>query len=294
MNDRDMTNDISQVIKVIGSRRLRRVGCLFLGAALTWLGSLPLLAFPNSATTTGNSCSVCHGPSPGQGRTVPGLLAISGTSLLTDLGTQLDGRVRGPLKTFEALPGTTVTLSVDVLPAADLSGPARYSLQLKRLEKSGQQLSTNNFLGWTDANAAGSGWTKRDNPNVPEGVTDPYYTKDLEVNQTGTFTFKLGLNPETPVDVYDLEFAIAGVDEAGLLYYDRHFYLAVIAPKLLTDGAVTWSEALSAAGYVLQVADSPEGPWQNYTGGTAVIDGTNVALMHVASGSKKFWRLYKP
>jgi hypothetical protein len=56
----------------------------------------------------------------------------------------------------------------------------------------------------------------------------------------------------------------------------------------------TWSEALSAEGYVLQVADSPEGPWQDYTGGTAVIDGSNVALMHVSGGTKKFFRLHKP
>jgi hypothetical protein len=210
------------------------------------------------------------------------------------LGTQLGGQTRGPLKTFDALPGTTIELSVDVLPTTNLTGTASYALQFKRLEMSGQQLSTNNFLSWTDTNPGDSGWVKRDDPAMPAGVTDPYFTKNLTPNQTGTFKFLLGLNPQTPVDVYDLEFAVAGVDDGGKIYYDRHFYVAVIAPELLTDQAVTWSEALSAAGYVLQAADSPDGPWQNYTGGTAVIDGSNVALMHVSGGSKKFFRLYKP
>lgn len=271
-----------------------RLGLAGFGLALSvGLTSPNLHAYPNSATTTGNSCSVCHGPN-GSGRSVPGLLAITGTTKLTDLGKQLGGQTRGPLKTFDVLPGNEVDLSVQVLPAAGLAGAATYSLQFKRLEMSGQKYSTNNFLTWADANPAGSGWVKRDNPSVPAGVTDPYFTKDLAPNETGTFTFRLAVRNQTPVDVYDLEFAIAGVDDNGMIYYDRHFYLAVIAPELLTDQAVTWSEALSAAGYVLQVADSPEGPWQNYTGSTAVIDGSNVALMHVAGGSKKFFRLYKP
>jgi Rrf2 family protein len=292
MKDRDSAN-----MNTKPSRNLKRKSAgdaLGLGVILMTGVSMPdLLAYRPSATATGNSCSVCHG-SAGGGRTVSGLLAISETTKLTDLGKQLGGQTRGPLYTFDALPGTTVELSVDVLSTPNLIGSASYALQLKRLEMSGQQLSTNNFLSWTDANPEGSGWVKQDDPVVPAGVTNPYFTKDLAPNQTGTFKFLLGLKPETPVDVYDLEFAIAGVDDGGMFYYDRHFYVAVIAPELLTDQAVTWSQALSAAGYVLQVADSPEGPWQNYTGGTAIIDGNNVALMHVSSGSKKFFRLHKP
>jgi len=272
------------------------VRTLSLGVALiACLGAPSLHAWPGSATTTGNSCSVCHGTAEQWGgRRLSGLLAISGTTKLTDLLTQLDGQTRGPLETFDALPGTTVELSVDVLSSTDLMDEVIAALQFKRLEKSGQQLSTSNFLSWTDANPDGSGWVKQDDLAVPPGVTDPYFTKDLTANQTGTFKFLLGVNSETPVDVYDLEFAIAGVDGGGLFYSGKHFYIAVIAPELLTDQAVTWSEALSADGYVLQVADSPEGPWQDYTGGTAVIDGSNVVLMQVSGGTKKYFRLHKP
>jgi hypothetical protein len=39
---------------------------------------------------------------------------------------------------------------------------------------------------------------------------------------------------------------------------------------------------------------SDQGTAQDYTGGTAVIDGSNVALMHVSGGTKKFFRLHKP
>lgn len=244
-------------------------------------------AFPSSAISTANSCSVSHGPDPGQGRKVSGLISVSGFSRQVNLGTQLDGKVRGSLKTFDSVAGTTVQLSVDVVSLAGLNNPSSYALQLKRLEKSGQQMSLTNFLGWSDANAAGSGWVK-------QGTTNPYYTKQLTAGTTGTFTFQLGLGNETPVDVYDLEYAIAGNDDNGLFYADEHFYLAVIAPQLLIDSAVTWSAALSAAGYVLEVAASPAGPWQPYQGASALIEGSNVVLMKTSEGGKKFFRLHKP
>jgi hypothetical protein len=256
-------------------------------AAFSVTGPSSVSASPHLATTTANSCSVCHGPAPGQGRKAAGLISVSGFSKRTDLGTQLDGKVRGSLKTVEAVAGTKTTLSVDLVSLAGISANANYSLQVKRLEKSGQQVSTNNFLGWTNANSADSGWIKH-------GTKDPYFTKDISGASPGTFTFQLGLNGETPVDVYDVEFAVAGLDSKGLFYLDEHYYVAVVSPTLFTEEAVTWSGALTSAGYVLEVADSPEGPWSVFQGATAVLDGSQVALMKSSAGAKKFFRLHKP
>jgi hypothetical protein len=250
-----------------------------------------LQAYPDEAIAHGNSCSACHGPNDAShpladGRKVTGVLAVSQFSRLTDLGTQLDGKTRGFLRTFDGVAGQTVTLSVDVAASAELVNPTA-ALQLKRLEKQGQKNSATNFLDWTDANAGGSGWTK-------QGTTDPYFTKEIGA-ATGTFSFDLGLKPTTPVDFYDLEFAIAGKDDNGDQFYqDEHYYLAVVATELLTDRAVTWSAALTAAGYVLEVTDDLAGPWTAYTGETAIIEGTNVALMKTSEGGKKFFRIQKP
>lgn len=230
---------------------------------------------------------MCHGPAPGQGRKVSGLISVTGFAKETDLGTQLDGKVRGSLKTFEVLPGATAKVSVEVLPSSNLGANAVYALQVKRLEKSGQKVSTNNFLAWSDANPPDSGWQKH-------GTTEPYFTKNLPQGATGVYSFLLGLGANTPVDVYDLEFAIAGVDEGGMFYADEHYYLAVISPSLFTDGAVTWSAALREAGYKLEVADSVDGPWQEYTGPVAELEGNLVVLMKTATGTKRFFRLRAP
>lgn len=273
----------------------RAMGALGLGVAVLFLlgASTEVQAYPSSAIGTANSCSVCHGPynatsaPDADGRTVSGLISVSNFSRTKDLGTQLDGKVRGPLKTFDGAAGGTVTLSVDVVAsvAATLAN-ANYALQLKRLEKSGQQNSITNFLGWSDANPGGSGWVK-------QGTATPYYTKTLNPGATGTFTFTLGLNPTTPVDFYDLEFAIAGLDDTGKFYNDQHYYLAVVSPTLLTDSAVTWSTALTNAGWILEVSTDLT-TWVPYTGSSAIIDGTNVVLMKTSEGGKKFFRLRKP
>jgi len=249
-------------------------------------------AYPQLAAQNGNSCSVCHGPynatsAPlATGRSASGLISVSGFGKLTDLGTQLDGKTRGSLKTFEGVAGAAVQLSVDVVSLTNLAPNPIYALQLKRLEKSGQAQSLTNFLGWSDNNTPGN-W-------VRQGTTNFYYTKTFSNGETGTFAFQLGLSANTPADVYDLEFAIAGKDDTGLFYQDTHYYVAVIDPKLFTDQAVTWSAALASAGYVLEVSDNAGGPWQTYQGATAVIEGDNVVLMKTAQGSKKFFRLQKP
>ena len=270
-----------------------RIRAVTLGSAILFGISVPVLqAYPGSAVSRGNSCSVCHGPATAdapnaEGRKVSGVLSVSDFVRQANLGTQLDGKVRGALKTFDGVAGTTVTLSADVLSTAPLAANPTYALQLKRLEKSGQKNSLTNYLNWTDANPVGSGWVKY-------GTTAPYYPKILASGATGTFSFQLGLVDTTPVDFYDLEFAIAGVDDLGLFYADEHYYLAVVSPALLTDSAVTWSAALASAGWVLETATDPAGPWQAYTGPSAVIEGTNVVLMKTAEGGKKFFRLAKP
>ncbi len=50
---------------------------------------------PPYATSFGNSCESCHGEN-----LLTGKMQVSDTGTLTDLGTQLNGKVRGPLKTL--------------------------------------------------------------------------------------------------------------------------------------------------------------------------------------------------
>lgn len=270
-------------------------------AVLSFLSNQEAQAFPPDAIGTGNSCRQCHGTVGGNGarNPVPGLMDIIGVRTV-NLGTQLNGSVRGPLATFDAVPGYTVTLSMDVLDplTPNLNENPRYALQLKQLELKGMQISNTNILSWTNANPAGSGWVKHDGTNA-NGSLRPYFTKDLNTAETGTFTFDLHVGTNTPVDLYNLEFGIAGVDgppgNRKMFYDDEHFYLAVVSPTLFTDTAVTWSAALSAAGYILEsTTDAANGPWQTYTGPTSVLEGGNVILMKTTQGPRKYFRLRKP
>ncbi len=94
-------------------------------------------------------------------------MQVSDTGILTDLGSQLDSKVRGSLKTFRVIPGNVVTLSVDVLDGND-----KFAVQFKHLEKSGQANDANSLLVWREANAPANVWThlEIDNP--------PYFTYD--------------------------------------------------------------------------------------------------------------------
>lgn len=160
----------------------------------------------------GASCSSCHG------NVQDGLMQVTDEDKIVDLGTQLDGKTRGPLKTFEAAPGDTVTLSMEVL-----DGSPNYSVQLKRLETGGQQNDQANKLVWTEANDPTNVWSEWGDP--------PYFTKDenndgiVWEGATVGFTFDLLIDPSTPVDLYDLEYAIA---TGAFGYQDEHFYLSVV------------------------------------------------------------------
>jgi hypothetical protein len=163
----------------------------------------------------GDSCMNCHSNEE------EGRMEVSGTEELLDLETQLDGNQRGPLKTFTVTPGDTVSLEMTVL-----DGSLHYAVQLKRLETGGQKYSQDNKLDWTDANGPENVWQEWGAPT--------YYTKGAgEAGTSGipwdgtqmTYVFNMTLDAATPIDVYDLEFAVA---TGGFAYQDEHFYLNVV------------------------------------------------------------------
>jgi hypothetical protein len=177
-------------------------------------------AKPAWATSNGNSCrDGCHE------NVLSGRMEVTGQDTMLDLGTQLDGKVRGSLKTFIVEAGNTVTLMVDVL-----NGTEKFAVQLKRLEKSGQEVSLDNFLVWLENNTPENPWTRQ------EVTNPPYFTKDdganggLPAGEAGVFTFDLFVASGTPPDVYDLEFAVAGRSSGDGWYQDEHFYLEVLGP----------------------------------------------------------------
>ena len=178
--------------------------------AVIYLASMSKVAC--AKPSFGANCANCHTNSQ------DGLMQVTDQDTVLDLGTQLDGNTRGPLKTFEASPGDTVSLAMDVL-----NGAPGYAVELKRLESGGQQNDLANKLVWTAANDASNRWVRRGDP--------PYFTKDNNngaIAWTGspvTYTFDLLIDPNTPLDVYDLDFAIATEEFA---YDDEHFYLSVV------------------------------------------------------------------
>jgi hypothetical protein len=179
-------------------------------------------AKPSYAIGNGNSCKdtdSCH-------TTVEtGRMQVIGTDGTLDLGTQLDGKVRGALQLFQVDPGNTVTLSMQVLNGADV-----FAVQFKRLEKPGQLNDLANSMTWMEENLASNLWTLQENTNPP------YFTKDngndggLAGSAAGPFSFDLMVDAATPPDVYDLEFAVAGTTGGGEVryYQDEHFYLQVV------------------------------------------------------------------
>ena len=165
----------------------------------------------------GSGCANCHSGS------LSGEMEVTNQDYLLDIGTQLDGNVRGDVKTFEVVPGDSVTLSMIVLDGFEV-----YAAELKRLETGGQQNSLTNFLIWANNNDPGNVWTQ-------QGATDPYFTKDdgsnggIDWAGPITYTFEMYIDPGTPLDVYDLVFALAGEESQGALWYgDEHFYVNVV------------------------------------------------------------------
>jgi hypothetical protein len=154
-------------------------------------------------------------------------MEVTGEDSLTDLGTQLDGNVRGPLKTYRVAPGQVATLSVHVLDGND-----KFAAQLKYFEKGGQLNDSGNRLGWSEANDPGNVWTRQEMGNPP------YFTKDNGNNggisgsvTPATYNFDVLVESGTPLDVYELVFAVPGVRSSlGRVYQEEHFYIEVLCP----------------------------------------------------------------
>lgn len=206
---------------------------------------------PPYATSFDNSCESCHTKD-----LVPGKMQVSDTGTLTDLGTQLNGKIRGPLKTFGVQAGNIVTLSVDVLDGND-----KFAVQLKRLETGGQANDETNVLIWSEANGADNVWTRQEINNPP------YFTKD-NGNDGGisgsvtpaTYTFDLLVDAATPPDFYDLEFAAAGpIAGLGKWYQDEHFYLEVVSPPnaAVIRGGAMYDKWWAVTGLAKPTTDNP-------------------------------------
>lgn len=176
---------------------------------------------PSRATSRNNNCNACHTT------TVTGRMEITGEDSITDLGTQLDGNARGPLKTYKVTPGEVVTLSVRVL-----DGNNRFAVQLKDFEKPGRRDNSGNMLIWSPANEPGNVWTRQEVSNPP------YFTKDNGANggisgslSPITYTFNLLVESGTPFDVYELVFAVPGRRSGVRIYQEEHFYIEVVQPQ---------------------------------------------------------------
>ena len=212
---------------------------------------------PSYATTRNNMCSACHT------REVTGRMEVTGQDVLMDIGTQLDGNIRGPLKTFRAAPGKIVTLSVNVL-----DGNTMFAVQLKDFEKGGRLNDSANRLIWTEANGPGNVWTRQEMGNPP------YFTKDNGNNggisgsvTPATYTFDLLIESGTPLDVYELVFAVPGRRTSfGRVYQEERFYLEVVCPFEITgdlndDCRVDFTDfALMAANWLTDCFLDPTDP----------------------------------
>jgi len=207
-----------------------------------------------------NSCSVsgCH-DAGGSGR-----MGIINENTTVDLGVQLDGTIKGPLKTFTVAPGKKVTLSMNVL-----NGTSKYAVQLKNMEKGGQLVSTANKLVWTAANAAGNVWVKQQNVSP---ATPPYYTKEGTTacrgitwgSATVAYTFDMQIDANTPPDMYNLTFAVGG--QTGDWYQENNFYIEVLCPYALAGDANNDCKvdmldlALMAQNWLVDCVHSPTHP----------------------------------
>ncbi len=195
-------------------------------------------AFPNYS----RNCSDCHTSAPPAAGT-PEVVGFDGFA--DPIETTPGATDRGLLKVFTVSPGDTVDLSVRV----DL-GAAQgtvFAVELKRPEVpgvvNGGQLS---YLA--DANWFMQTGVVDNNPSAPY-YTIPELSGQLYV-QPEVFTFSMLVDPSTPPDFYDLEFAMAG--QPDFFYGDEHFYLEVVPEPgvcglvLLGSSVLLWRRRRSA------------------------------------------------
>ena len=63
---------------------------------------------------------------------------------------------------------------------------------------------------------------------APNGTTPPYFATDpLGGEDPKTYSYELEVDASTPPDIYNLTFAVAGLDGEGLYYQEENFYLQV-------------------------------------------------------------------
>ena len=144
----------------------------------------------------------------------------------------------------------------------------KYSVQLKNLEKGGQLVNTANKLIWSPANIAQNVWVKQQETNPP---TPPYFTKEAATckgiswgGAAVTYTFDLQVDVQTPPDLYNLTFAVAGQNNDW--YQEIDFYIEVLCPYTLVgdvngDCKVDLADlALMAEHWLVDCAASPAQP----------------------------------
>lgn len=177
------------------------------------LVAAPVYAFPGWAVTNGNSCSTnCHTSSR------PDDVSVDGQGLLNLDGQRNDGKLRGDLESYTVSPGDTVALTANIADGSDA-----YSVQLKRLEKDGVIGASGDTLAGYVADA---GWVAQ-GPPATTYFTDTSFGTPWTGPMSLVYTLTLDLN--TPLNVYDLEFAVAGKGADGNFYDDEHFLLNVVS-----------------------------------------------------------------
>ncbi len=173
-----------------------------------------------------DSCKGCHGTAGNANR--PDALEVTGEGLL-DLGNgnRNDGKNRGEIPFFTVEPGGSIDLTMNVLDGTDV-----YAVQIKRFGKAAVlgPAGTDFLTGYVDDSA--STWYGLE-PST--GAADTFFTS-IPAFGIGTAwaggpvgnTFTLTIDPATPENTYDLEYAVAGRTNSFVNFYgDKHFYVVV-------------------------------------------------------------------
>lgn len=160
----------------------------------------------------GRSCLACHD----QWRH-GALLVINEDGLADPDESATSAPDRGELKMFRAAPGELKTLYAEV---TGLDEVDTYAVELRRLRHPGVE-GDGELVYQPDCNWAEWGTNAK-------FYTDPFISYKWGPGPT-VFVFYIDVDPDTPIDYYDLVFAVAGKhgSDAELFYDEQHFYLRV-------------------------------------------------------------------
>lgn len=180
----------------------------------------------------GSNCAACHDTDRDDAFAVTNYDAL--INLDSDnLVTAVD---RGFLANFNVEAGSTVSLSLDVLNGANV-----YALSLSGFGGGGVMNDASNMLvfsgdsSWTDQ----GGYFTLDAGNGTDGIAWG--------GATATYSFDLFVDSSTPLDTYDLQFAIGGTG-GGLWSGVEHVYVTVVPEPaswllftgLMSVGGAVW------------------------------------------------------